>query len=111
MAAYKADVDEFAKCFLGYEVRHIPRAQNEAVDTLARLGSERKKVPKDVFLEHLHKPSIRGADLLDAGAAEPVDVASYAVYLVKPDWTVPYLDFLVDQKLPNDEILRRQIVR
>ena len=44
-------------------------------------------------------------------AAEPVDVASYAVYLVKPDWTVPYLDFLVDQKLPDDEVLRRQIVR
>ena len=46
-----------------------------------------------MFLEHLHKPSIRGADLQDAGAAEPVDVASYVVYLVKPDWTVPYLDF------------------
>ena len=64
-----------------------------------------------MFLEHLHKPSIRGADLLDAGAAEPVDVASYVVYLVKPDWKVPYLDFLVDQKLPDDEVLRRQIVR
>ena len=99
MAAYRAAVDEFAKCFL-------PRAQNEAADTLARLGSERKKVPKDVFLEHLHKPSIRGACLQDVGATEPVDVASYAVYLVKPDWTVPYLDFLVDQKLPDDKVLR-----
>ena len=79
MEAYRAAVDEFAKCFLGYEVRHIPRAQNEAADTLARLGSERKKVPKDVFLEHLYKPSIRGADLQDAGAAEPIDVASCAV--------------------------------
>ena len=65
MAAYRATVDEFAKCFQGYEVRHIPRAQNEAADTLARLGSESKKVPKDVFLEHLYKPSIQGADLLD----------------------------------------------
>ena len=96
MAAYRASVDEFTKCFLGYEVRHIQRAQYEAADTLARLGSERSKVPKDVFLKHLHKPSIRGAYLLDVGAAEPVDVASYAVYLVKLDWTVPYLDFLID---------------
>ena len=79
MVAYRAAVDEFAKCFLGYEVRHIPRGQNEAADTLAKLGSECRKVPKDVFLEYLHKPSIRGADLLDAGAAEPVDIASYAV--------------------------------
>ena len=59
-----------------------------------------------MFLEHLHKPSIRGADLLGAGAAEPMDVASYAIYLVKPDWIVPYLDFLVDQKLSDDEVLR-----
>ena len=88
MAAYRAAVDEFVKCFLGYKVRHIPRAQNEAAYTLARLGSERKKVPKDVFLEHLHKPSIKGADLQDSGVAEPVDVASCAVYLVKPDWQV-----------------------
>ena len=81
-------------------------------DTLARLGSERKKVPKDVFLEHLYKPSIRGADLQDAGAAEPIDVASYAVYLVKPDWTGPYLDFLTTKKSPDDdEVLKRQIVR
>ena len=107
MATYRAAVDEFAKCFLGYEVRHIPMAQNETADTLARLGSERRKVPKDVFLEHLHKPSIRGADLLDVGVVEPVDVASYAVYLVKPDWTVTYLDFLIDQKLSDDEVLRR----
>ena len=40
-----------------------------------------------------------------------MDVASYVVYLVKPDWTVPYLDFLIDQKLLDDEVLKRQIVR
>ena len=86
------------------------RAQNEAADTLTRLGSERKKVPKDMFLEHLHKPSIKGADLQDAGAAEPIDVASCD--LVKPDWTGPFMDFLTTKKLPdNDEVLKRQIVR
>ena len=76
------------------------------------MGSERKKVPKDVFLEHLHKPSIKGADLLDTESAEPVEDVSYAVYLVKPDWTTPYLDFMINQKLPeDDEVLARQIVR
>ena len=93
MAAYRAKVDEFAKNFMGYEVRHVPSAENEAADTLARLGSERKKVPKDIFLEHLHKPSIKGADLLDPHAEEPVEAASLAVYSIKPDRTVPYLDF------------------
>ena len=111
MAAYRAAVDEFARCFLGYEVRHIPRAQNEVADTLSRLGSERRKVPKDVFLEHLHKPSVKGADILDPDSVESVEVANYAVYLVKPDWTMPYLNFLTNKELPDDEVLRRQIVR
>ena len=111
MAAYRATIDEFAKCFLGYEVRHIPRAQNEAADTLARLGFEQKNVPKDVFLEHLHKPSILGADLLVPESVQPVGDASYAVYLVKPDWTAPYLEFLINQELPDDEVLKRQIIR
>ena len=110
MVAYRATVDEFAKCFLRYEVRHIPRAQNKAADTVARLGSERKKVPKDVFLEHLYKPSIKGADFLGPEVAEPVGVASYVVYLVNPDWTTPYLDFLINQELPDDVVLKRQII-
>ena len=29
---------------------------------------------------------------------------------MKLDWTVPYLDFLIDQKLSDDKVLRRQIV-
>ena len=74
---------------------------------MAGWGLNAKKVPKDVFLEHLHKPSIKGADLLDPESAEPVEDASYAVYLVKPDWTKPYLDFLINQELPNDEVLKR----
>ena len=60
----------------------------------------------------MHKPSIKGADLLDPDAEEPVEVASLAVYLVQPDWTISYLDFLVDQKLSeDDEVLIRQIIR
>ena len=55
---------------------------------MAKIGSERKKVPKDVFLEQLHKPSIKGADL-DDPEAEAVE--SLSVHVAKPDWTLPYL--------------------
>ena len=34
-----------------------------------------------------------------------------AVVAVIPSWTQPYLNFLVDGKLPEDKVLRRQIVR
>jgi ribonuclease HI len=84
MAAYRRrTTDEFYKCFIGYEANHIPRAENEAVDALAKIGSRRHKVSDDVFLEHLHVPSIKGAyeDSLEAP-----DTPSAAVFLVTPNW-------------------------
>src|SRR3954453_13603511 len=41
-----------AKCFLGYEVKYIPRDDNAAADMLSKLGSGRKPIPPGVFLEH-----------------------------------------------------------
>ena len=62
MAAYRAAVDEMAKSFIGYEVKHIPRAENMAADALSRLGLARKAISPGIFLEQLHVPSIKGAD-------------------------------------------------
>ena len=61
MAAYRAAVDEMAKSFIGYEVKHIPRTENMAADALSRLGSARKTIPPGIFLEQLHVPSVKGA--------------------------------------------------
>ena len=38
MAAYKAVVDDLSKSFEGFEVQHIPRAENEEADALSRIG-------------------------------------------------------------------------
>ncbi|KAK1686158.1 hypothetical protein QYE76_047006 [Lolium multiflorum] len=77
MAAYRDEVDEIAKCFLGYEVKYVRRDDNTAADMLSKLGSGRKPIPPGIFLEHLR----------------------------------PFLDYLIDQKLPEDEVLARQIIR
>lgn len=61
-----------------------------AADALARMGSKREHVPPDVFLQHLHVPSIKGGDKDKPEAAQLV-----AVYMIMPDWTNPYLDFLL----------------
>ena len=45
--------------FDGCEFHHVPRANNEAADALARGGSTRADIPPGVSLEHLRKPSIR----------------------------------------------------
>ncbi|KAK1611959.1 hypothetical protein QYE76_035632 [Lolium multiflorum] len=45
MAAYRDEVDEIAKCFLGYEVKYVRRDDNTAADMLSKLGSGRKQIP------------------------------------------------------------------
>ena len=50
MAAYRDEVDEIAKSFLVYEVKYVPREQNEEADLLSKLGSGRKRIPPGVFL-------------------------------------------------------------
>lgn len=93
MEEYRRTVDEFAICFLGFEVRHVHREENWTADALSRLGSERADLPSDVFLQHLYAPSIKGGDF-----DYPLISESVAVLLVKPDWTVPYMNFILMQE-------------
>ena len=59
MAAYHPRVTNIAGHFKGYQVDHIDRRNNEATDALSRLGSQRKPVPPNVFLDVLHNPSVK----------------------------------------------------
>ena len=71
MAAYRDEVDKIAKCFLGYEIKYVPRDDNAAAGILSKLGSGRKPIPPGIFLENLRTPSVKGADELspDMGGA------------------------------------------
>ena len=108
MAAYKAVVHEMSKSFEGFEVQHIPQTRNEEADALSRIGSARKEVPPGVFLEHLKVPSIAG---VDEEYPTKSDSPLVAVLMIIPSWTQPYLEYLIDGKLPEDKVLSRQIVR
>jgi ribonuclease HI len=90
MAAYRDTVDKMAQSYIGYEVNHIKRADNDAADTLSRLGSSRKVVPADVFLEHLHVSSVKGINQEYPEASD----SPLQVMVVTPDWMVPFLNFL-----------------
>ncbi|KAK1593557.1 hypothetical protein QYE76_017479 [Lolium multiflorum] len=108
MAAYRDEVDEIAKCFLGYEVKYVRRDDNTAADMLSKLGSGRKPIPPGIFLEHLRIPSVKGANPENPEVA--VSPAKEVMAII-PAWTQPFLDYLIDQKLPEDEVLARQIIR
>ncbi|KAK1616422.1 hypothetical protein QYE76_021939 [Lolium multiflorum] len=107
MAAYRDEVDEIAKCFLGYEVKYVRRDDNTAADMLSKLGSG-KPIPPGIFLEHLRIPSVKGANPENPEVA--VSPAKEVMAII-PAWTQPFLDYLIDQKLPEDEVLARQIIR
>jgi hypothetical protein len=110
MAAYRQAVTNIAGCFKGYQVDHIDRRQNEAADALSRLGSQRKPVPPNVFLDVLHNPSVKLPTEEDLAVPDPEAQLVAALHEI-PDWTIPYLDYLTRGALPADEIEARLIVR
>ena len=59
MALYRFHAQKISGFFEGCELTHIPRAENEAVDVLSKLGSSRDPIPPGIALEHLRKPSIK----------------------------------------------------
>jgi ribonuclease HI len=61
MGSYHFLVQQMSGYFEGCQFRHVPRAQNEAADTLSKLGSSRESTPPGISLEHLRKPSIKAS--------------------------------------------------
>ena len=59
MDAYCAEVRKLKKHFQGLEILHVLRDSNIVADVLAKLGSDRAKVPPGVFIEELSAPSIK----------------------------------------------------
>ncbi|SPT17819.1 unnamed protein product [Triticum aestivum] len=110
MAAYRREVDAIAGHFIGYQVEHVDRRKNEAADALSRLGSQRKPVPPNTFLDILHNPSFKLPTEEDL-AIPDLEAQLVAALHVIPDWTVPYLAYMTRGELPEDETLARQIIR
>ena len=122
MTGYCNAVRKLEKNFHGLELHHIPRVKNQAADDLAKIGSTRKVVSKGVFLEHLHCPSVKEDPFTEeppqaVGPSNPTEVDIPAVVdliqemlVITPEWTHPYLAYLLRQELPEDEQESRRIV-
>ena len=99
MAAYRREVDIVAGHFKGYQVDHEDRRKNQVADALSRLGSQRKPVPPNVFLDVLHNPSVKLLGEADLAIPDPEAQLVAALHVI-PDWTVPYLAYMNRGELP-----------
>ncbi|SPT18504.1 unnamed protein product [Triticum aestivum] len=123
MTGYCNAVRKLEKKFEGLELHHIPRLKNQAADDLAKIGSKREPIPSNVFLEHVHTPSVQEDPFTEEppqpkSPTDPTEVEIptvvdliMEVLVVIPDWTVPYIAYILRKELPEDEEEARQIVR
>ena len=110
MGAYRREVDVIAGQFKGYQVEHVDERKNEVADALSRLGSQHKPVPPNVFLDVLHNPSVKLPTEEDLAIPDPEAQLVASLHVI-PDWTVPYLAYMTQGELPEDETLARKITR
>ena len=47
------------KHFKGFTITHIPRAQNDEADRLAKATARKQQLPQDVFFKEISTPSTR----------------------------------------------------
>ena len=123
MTGYCNAVRKLERKFEDLELHHIPRIKNQAADDLAKIGSTWKPIPSNVFLEHLHSPSVQEDPFTEEppqaiSPTNPTEIEVPAVIdlvmeilVITPDWIVSYIAYLLRQELPEDEVEARQIVR
>ena len=130
MGRQKSSYDWLLQCsekvreeFEGLELHHIPRLKNQAADDLAKIGSKREAISSNVFLEHIHSPSVQEDPFIEEApqpksATDPIEVEVPAVVdlimevlVITLDWTEPYIAYILRKELPEDEEEARQIVR
>ena len=67
-------------------------------------------MPPNTFLDVLHNPSVKLPTEEDLAVPDPEAQLVAALHVI-PDWTVPFLAYMTQGKLPEDETLARQITR
>jgi hypothetical protein len=115
MDAYCAEICKLEGHVEGIEFQHVPRNNNMVADVLSKLGSRQALVQAGVFFQDLCKPSIK---LLysdypeppqhDQTSAPPRDLL---MSKEEEDLCKTFIDFILDQLVPNDKVERERITR
>src|SRR5438128_11859710 len=70
------------------------------------MGSRRTPVPTGVFVQQLYQPTISEETIEPAN--KPIEAE---VLIIDPDWTTPYLSYLLRDELPEDRAEAERVAR
>ena len=107
MGAYYAKIRKLEKHFQGLEILHILRDSNIAADVLAKLGSDRVKVPPGVFIEELLAPSIKQPNEI----TPEISAKGAQILVINTSWSQAFIDYIKENKLPADKAEATRVVR
>src|SRR5438105_8849310 len=106
MSAYCQEVRKLEGVFDGLELMHVLRNDNNEADELAKIDSRRTPVPTGVFVQQLYQPTI--SEETTEPANKPIEAE---VLTIDPDWTTPYLSYLLHDELPEDRAEAERIAQ
>jgi hypothetical protein len=107
MDAYCAEVQKLEKNFQGLEILHVLWDSNIVADVLAKLGSDRAKVPPGVFVEELPSPSIKQPD----GITPEPPAQTTQIMVITRSWTQDFIDYIKENKLSDNREEATRIIR
>src|SRR5438132_930935 len=106
MSAYHQEVRRLEGTFDGLELTHVLQNDNNKADELAKMGSTQAPAPPGVFVQQLHQLAI------SEESAEPADKPpAEEVLVISPEWTAPYLNYLLRDELPEDRAEAERIAQ
>jgi hypothetical protein len=87
------------KFFDGFEVRYVPRLDNQDVDHLAWIDSSRAPIPPDIIIKKLYKPSVKAVKTLRETDLMIIDGVEQQPEI---DWMSPIKAYLDNQLISDD---------
>ena len=94
---YLEAVRAMEKHFRGFTITHIPRAQNDEADRLAKVAARKKQLPPYVFFKEISTPSTRARK------------ESRIIAIFSEDWRAPIMAYLWGHYELSDEAEEKRL--